>query len=153
MGIHLIALSSILVDAVTFLFGEGKKILQERLARTQSFKSDPTTEAKTTIKTSLEPPQLNEVITSKEAALNQEVPQIKWANSEDKVKHLMTLLKIQTRNYYLAKEQYSKWESNLVPAIIVNRLFDAEEAIAETTASLENELSKIYGKKIVVPEV
>jgi hypothetical protein len=137
----MIALSSLLIDAVNFLFGEGKRILQERRERLGLKIDTPV------------PAPERQAITSKEAALNQEVPQIAWNNSEAKIKHLMALLKIHTQNYYLAKEQYGKWGSALVPPIIVNNLSEAENAVATTIKELEDEMSKIYGKKIVVPEV
>jgi hypothetical protein len=149
----MMALSSLLVDAVSFLFGEGKKFLQERRARKEAAKNVAKGESETAGKPPLEHPQLGEMITSKEDALQQKISQTQWINSEAKVKHLMELLRVYTKNYYLAKEQYAKWGSALVPPIIVNNLSEAENSVAETINSLEEELGKVYGKKIVVPEV
>jgi hypothetical protein len=148
----MIALTPLLTQAISFLFDEGKKILEERRARRQN---TPTSVLVDTNPEKEQKPQSMEkvgVISSKEEALKQEVPQAVWNNSEAKIKHLMTMLKIQTNNYYLAKEQYNIFGKGMVPQIISYNLSEAEDGVAKTTSELEAELSKVYGKKIVIPE-
>jgi hypothetical protein len=64
------------------------------------------------------------------------------------VQHLVRLLETYSRNYYLAKEQYAKWGSALVPAIIVSNLNEAENSMLETIKRLEDTLSKVYQKDV-----
>jgi hypothetical protein len=141
----MIALSPILVKAIDFLF-------QERKERKEASKKNTTPVPKVKTGLSTRNSVSTETISTKEAALSQQVSEAAWKNSEAKVKHLMSLLEIQTRNYYLAKEQYSKWGSALVPPIIVNNLSEAENEVAETTRNLESELSEIFGKPVVINE-
>lgn len=99
--------SPILVEAVSFLFDEGKKFLQERQARAEASQSVTAVEPEIASKPSAENAQLSENITSKEVALNQKVPESLWTTSEAKVEHLTRLLEIYTRNLlfrYLACE-------------------------------------------------
>ena len=100
-------LSPILVEAVSFLFDEGKKFLQERQACAEASQSVTAVEPEIASKPSAENAQLSENITSKEVALNQKVPESLWTTSEAKVEHLTRLLEIYTRNLlfrYLACE-------------------------------------------------
>jgi hypothetical protein len=48
----------------------------------------------------------------------------------------------------LAKEQYAKWGSALVPPIIVSNMNEAENSMLETIKQLETVLSKVYKKEI-----
>jgi len=59
------------------------------------------------------------------------------------------LLETYSRNYYLAKEQYAKWGSALVPPIIVSNMNEAENSMLETIKRLEIILSKVYKKDII----
>jgi hypothetical protein len=140
----------ILLKAVEFLFDEGKKILDERRERrkAQNTAIEEKTEP-TPIKNSSpeEAPKI-EVIKSQDVAMAMPIPESVWAESEAKVKHLMALLDIYTKNYYLAKEAYAKWGSSLVPPIIIHNLSEAEDGVAKTTYELQSVLSKAYGKRI-----
>jgi len=62
-------------------------------------------------------------------------------------------MEIYTRNYHLAKEQYAKWGSALVPPVILHNLEEAEDAVAKTTRKLQALLVNVYGKPIFVPEL
>jgi hypothetical protein len=64
------------------------------------------------------------------------------------VQHLVRLLETYSRNYYLAREQYAKWGSTLVPPIIVHNMNEAENSMLETIKRLEAILSKVYEKDI-----
>jgi len=57
-------------------------------------------------------------------------------------------LETYSHNYYLAKEQYAKWGSALVPPIIIHNMTDAEKSMLEALQRLEMILSKVYKKDI-----
>jgi hypothetical protein len=140
----------ILLKAVEFLFDEGRKILEERRERrkAQNTAIEEKTETSPLRNTLPDETTKIEVIKSKEAALAMPIPESAWKESEAKVKHLMALLDIYTKNYYLAKEAYAKWGSALVPPIIIHNLSEAEDGVAKTSYELQSILSKTYGKRI-----
>ncbi len=140
----------VLLKAVKFLFEEGSKILQERRER-RSKEHDKANTIETP--TSSDEAVSKDIIQSKETALSQQIDEVIWSNSEAQIKHLMSLLEIHTRNYYLAKEQYAKWGSALVPPIIVSNLTEAEDEVVTTTKSLQSALNKVYGKKVTTQEI
>ena len=143
----------VLLKAVEFLFGEGSKILQERRERRkteQEAEKEKSEDTAPSVESATKP---KDEIQSKEAALSQPVAETAWSNSESNIKHLLSLLEIYTKNYYLAREQYAKWGSALVPPIIVSNLAEAENEIAKTTKELQTALSQVYGKKVTAPEV
>lgn len=137
----------ILIKAIDFVFEEGRKILEERRDRrkaqdtpSQSQESDP--EAEIIIS---EPEKEIEI---KQDLLTSQIDEPLWQNHEEEVKHLVRLLETYSRNYHLAKEQYAKWGSALVPPIIVHNMTDAENSMLETIKQLEVILSKVYKKDI-----
>ena len=141
----------ILVKVLDFLFGEGSKVLQERRGRRKAAQegekpkgSEPLLASKL---------DSTEIIQSKDVALSQRVASSAWVTSEAKVNHLLSLLDTYTRNYYLAKEQYAKYGSALVPQIVVHNLIEAENGIATTMNELQDVLGTVYGKKVFVREV
>lgn len=142
----------ILIKTLDWLFGEGSKILQARRERREAnHEAD---------KVSPEPsapapraPSTPDIIHSKENALKSPIIPSLWANSAPNIMHLLSLLEIHTRNYYLAKEQYAKWGSALVPPIITHNLTEAEDQIAATARELQIALNAVYGKKINIPEL
>ena len=142
----------ILLKTVDWLFGEGSKILQERRERREANR-----EVGKEIPEPMTPPPVpanaGGPILSKEAALSSPIDETVWLDSEATIKHLLALLEIHTRNYYLAKEQYAKWGSALVPPIITHNLTEAENAIATATKELQSVLSKVYGTKVAAIEV
>ncbi|MEP7137591.1 MAG: hypothetical protein ABI904_21925 [Chloroflexota bacterium] len=137
----------ILLKAIDFVFDEGRKILEERRERRKQ--SDGPSK-----KEDLEP--VKEVVPSKpekEKETKQEllvtkVDEILWQDHEEEVKHLLRLLETYSRNYQLAKEQYAKWGSALVPPIIVNNMTEAENSMITSMEKLQNILSKVYKKNI-----
>jgi hypothetical protein len=143
----------ILLKAVDFLFEESRKILQERRERRQAQQEADTPEPEVTAQPAGNELKAVDVIQSRDVALSQKIDEAMWAASEAEIKHLLSLLEVHTQNYYLAKEQYAKWGSALVPPIIVNNLTEAENEIIATTKRLQAALSKVYGKKVTIPEI
>jgi len=144
----------VLLKAVDFIFGEGSKILEERRERHKEQQQEPVKEQNVTTPP---PPQEielpSDIIRSKAAALSQPIAESAWLESEANIQHLLVLLEIHTKNYHLAKEQYAKWGSTLVPPIIIHNLTEAENEIAATTRKLQTILSKVYNKNVAAFEV
>ena len=139
----------ILMKAVDFLFDEGHKIFQERRERRKKeLEEDEPVKAQDKSVDSRDSGSTESVIQSKDAALNISIDEANWNNSEGKVKHLMDLLEIYTKNYYLAKEQHAKWGSALAPPIVVHNLEEAENQVADTTKELQEVLSEVYAKPV-----
>lgn len=136
----------ILLKAVDFIFDEGRKILDERRERRKA--QDPAAEptaAKPENEVSQEPAKV--LAETKQELLSSKIDEMQWKNHEAEVGHLVRLLDTYSGNYRLAKEQYSKWGSALVPPIIVHNLTEAENAVIDTTAKLETLLARIYKKE------
>ncbi len=148
----------ILMKAIDFVFEEGHKILEERRERRKAQEKQEiplTTEAQEPAKAELEKPaeavavvEAPEKEPTKQDLLTAKIDEIRWQNHEMEVQHLVRLLETYSRNYQLAKEQYAKWGSALVPPIIVNNLTEAENSVFETLKQLEAILSKVYEKDI-----
>ncbi len=144
----------ILMKTVDFLFSEGSKILQERRERKKN-------ESKSSGKVSVETKDIQKVettdvsnkVNSKQDILDLQVDEAIWGESKSKVENLMSLLEIHTKNYYLAKEQYAKWGSALVPPIIKHNIEEAENEIDKTISELKAILCKICDKEISIPEL
>ncbi|MBV7326707.1 hypothetical protein KFU94_00315 [Chloroflexi bacterium TSY] len=138
-----------LLKAVDFIFDEAGKILEERRERR---KTNAHQEAQSI-------DQLNssidseDTIYSKNLALQHSISESIWNDTQSDLQHLMKMLEIHKKNYYLAKEQYAKWGSALVPPIIVSNLSEAEDDIAGTTKKLLEVLSRVYGKEVIIPEI
>ncbi len=138
----------ILMKAIDFVFEEGRKILEERRERRKAQENPPKAEIQ-------EPAQEATIVevqkaeATKQELLAAKIDEILWKNHEMEVQHLVRLLETYSRNYQLAKEQYAKWGSALVPPIIVNNLNEAENALLETIQQLETVLSKVYKKEIL----
>lgn len=138
----------ILLKAIDFIFEEGRKILEERRERrkaeqppTQEPAPEPAPEV-----TALEVQQQAEI---KQDLLSSKIDEIRWQNHEAEVQHLVRLLETYSRNYQIAREQYAKWGSALVPPIIVHNMNEAENAMLDTIQRLEDTLSKVYEKDII----
>ena len=147
------------MKAVDFLFEEGRKILQERRERRQSHRQEAKNESSTPRPAVEVQPQKgadqipSDVIQTKEDILRQQVSQADWSAHEAEIRHLLSLMEIHSSNHRLAREQYAKWGSALVPPIIVNNLEEAENAIADTMSKLQATLNAVYGKTIIIPEL
>ena len=137
----------ILLKAIDFVFDEGRKILQERRERRLAESAVPEKAEPESAKeiVPLEPEKAAEV---KQDLLSSRIDEILWQNHEAEVQHLVKLLETYSRNYHLAREQYAKWGSALVPTIIVHNVTEAENSIAGTIRQLELVLSKVYKKDI-----
>ena len=136
----------ILLKAIDFVFEEGRKILEERRERRKKQDELPTSgqEASKEIR----PRSPEKAAEIKQDLLASQVDEILWRDHEQEVQHLVRLLDIYSRNYYLSSEQYAKWGDALVPPIVVNNLRESEKSMIETIQRLEVVLSKIYNKDL-----
>ena len=145
----------ILLKAIDFVFEEGRRIFEERRARrkaeeasAQSVETEPVKESAPAEKPNEEPAAES----AKQDLIASKIDKLLWRDHEEEVQHLVRLLETYTRNYQLAKEQYAKWGSALVPPIIMHNLTEAENSVVETTQKLEAVLSKVYQKDITPKE-
>jgi hypothetical protein len=137
----------ILLKAVDFVFEEGRKILEERRERRKMDGASQNSETQDPAK-EITPAEVEKEAEIKQDLLTSKIDEILWQNHELEVKHLVRLLETYSHNYYLAKEQYAKWGSALVPPIILHNMTDAENSMIETIKKLEIVLSKVYKKDI-----
>jgi hypothetical protein len=148
----------ILLKAIDFVFDEGRRILEERRERRKGETAAPA--AQTPQQAEEKPPAEQEVVPLapeqaeeiKKDLTASKVDQSLWQNHEAEVKHLVALLETYSRNYHIAREQYAKWGSALVPPIIVHNLTEAENSIADPIQKLEETLSKVYKKAVIPPD-
>ncbi|HLF25294.1 MAG TPA: ATP-binding protein [Anaerolineae bacterium] len=138
---------SILAKAIDFIFEQGRLILQERRERRQV---QPAAPAESDAPAPADEPLLPTDLTKTEA-LRKPIRLATWSVREAEVKHLVSLLEIQARNYWLAKEQYARWGSALVPPVIVSNLEEAENSVSETTARLNTIINDLYVEKAEAP--
>jgi len=139
----------ILLKAIDFVFEEGRKILEERRERRKKeAEAQAATSAPATQVEEVEPPKPEKVQEVKQDLVDSKVDEGLWQNHEAEVQHLVRLLETYSRNYHLAKEQYAKWGSALVPPIIVHNMVEAENAVLDSTRKLEALLAQIYNKDI-----
>lgn len=137
----------ILMKAIDFVFDEGRRILQERRERRQAEAAAPGPEAPKDEKeiVPLEPQKAEQV---KNDLVASKIDELLWQNHEAEIKHLVTLLETYSRNYHIAREQYAKWGSALVPPIIVHNMAEAENAVVDSLGKLEAVLSRVYKKDV-----
>lgn len=146
----------ILLKAIDFVFEEGRKILEERRERRKANDAPPKAGNQEPAKEiapvetpkDAEPKEIQPKETAKEDLLASQIDELLWRNHEEEIQHLVRLLETYSRNYHLAKEQYAKWGSALVPPIIMHNMNEAENAMVETIQKLEVVLSKVYKKDI-----
>jgi len=138
----------LLLKAIDFVFEEGRKILEERRERRKRQENAPKTEIQSPAEESAPPLPPEKSIEIKQELLNSKVDEILWQNHETEMQHLVRLLETYSRNYHLAREQYAKWGSALVPPIILHNMTEAENSMLETIQKLEAILSKLYRKDI-----
>lgn len=139
----------ILLKAIDFVFEEGRKILEERRERRKMEDTAPKTEGQESPKKT-EPLEIEQVKEVKQDLLASRIDDLTWLKHEEEVQHLVRLLDTYSRNYHLAKEQYAKWGSALVPPIIMHNLTEAENSMIETIERLQTVLSKVYKKDITL---
>jgi len=147
----------ILMKAVEFFFEEGRAILRERRERRASDQQEAGTPTSTAPATtsgnvmSASTPANPKVIVRKDEFLRERIAKVTWTEHRREVEHLLSLAEIHSRNYRLAKEQYAKWGSALVPPIILNNLEEAEDAVADTMTKLRAALSAVASENISLP--
>ena len=138
----------ILLKAIDFIFDEGRKILEERRERRRMHENPPKEETPEAAE-EVPVPEVQQQAEIKQDLLAAKIDEIRWRNHEAEVQHLVRLLETYSRNYQLAKEQYARWGSALVPPIIVHNMNEAENSMLETIKKLEDTLSKVYEKEII----
>lgn len=143
----------VLLKAIDFVFDEGRKILEERRERRKVSEPVQNSEAQEPVQEIPAPapqaePELEKEEETKQDLLSSRIDEILWQSHELDVRHLVKLLETYSGNYRLAKEQYAKWGSELVPSIIVHRMTDAENSMIDTIIQLEVILSKVYKKDV-----
>jgi hypothetical protein len=133
----------ILVKAVDFLFDECRNILKERRTRTeQQDKNNAKFKDESLVSTG------EKIISSGEEALRMSIEESIWKEMENEVKHLVEILEIQKKNYYLHMKQYEIYGDADVPQRIMHSVEKDEQGIADTGNKLQLALSKIYKAKI-----
>jgi len=139
----------ILVKAVDFLFDEARRVLDERRKRRET-ESARALQNRNGEKgnVSVEHKYRNR-IDNKDKAMKMAVKDDMLRFYQNEIEHLVSLLEIYARNYHLAKEQYARWGSALVPPIIIGNLEEAEESILKTSIKLQKLLSVLYGKEVI----
>jgi len=136
----------ILLKAVDFVFEEGRKILEERRERRKM--NDNSSKSEVPETEEINPVVVQKQVEGKQDLLASKIDENIWQNHEQEVQHLVRLLETYSRNYHIAKEQYAKWGSALVPPIIMHNLTEAENSMIGTIKKLEAVLSKVYKKDI-----
>jgi hypothetical protein len=137
----------ILLKAIDFVFEEGRKILQERRERRMAEGSLRESREQKPAK-EIAPPEPEQAIELRQDLRSSKVDEILWKNHEQEIDHLVKLWETYSRNYQLAREQYAKWGSALVPPIVVHNLTEAENSMIETIRQLQAILSKVYKKNL-----
>lgn len=136
----------VVLKAVDFLFEEVSKIINDSKTKRNNPKQDEKKQPELAFDDSVE-----SVISTKEQATIQPISEDSLRRNKAKIEHLIRLLEIYTKNYYLAKEKYARWGSELVPAVIVHSLDESEEQVIQTAKELQDVLSDMYGKKVINP--
>ncbi len=136
----------ILLSAVNFLFDEAGKILQERREHREDDPGVPKKEPE-------KKPKRKGVVQTKEEILNLEISNMKWAQAQKEVEHLLKMLEINRDDYRLAQEQYAAHTGAYVPPVTVHILREAEEGIRTNSLELCKVLTKLYGKEIEIPDL
>jgi hypothetical protein len=137
----------VLLKAIDFVFDEGRKILAERRER-RKLNDDPQDKEEEGTRMAEALPDSVNIIEVKQDLKESKIDETLWQNHEMEIQHLVKLLETYSRNYHLVSEQYAKWGSALVPAIIMHNMTEAENSMIETITKLENVLSKVYKKEL-----
>lgn len=137
----------ILLKAIDFVFDEGRKILEERRERRKANEAVPDGKSPEPAEEPA-PAGAQEQAEVKQDLLVSRIDEIVWKDHETEVQHLVRLLETYSNNYHLAREQYAKWGSALVPPIILHNMTEAENSMLDTIKRLEGVLSKVYKKEI-----
>lgn len=138
---------SLLAKAIELLFEQGQTILNERRDRR------PVTSTGCAALPDPGPPPDTPRFRdrAKSEALRRPIRMASWSTCEPQVKHLVSLLDIQVRNYALAKEQCARWGGSSVPPVVLTNLEEAENSVADTTTRLDAILSDLYRDEAAQP--
>jgi hypothetical protein len=147
----------VLIKAADFLFEEGRKILQERRERRQAELKANTSLAASNSDT--DPGKSDaftredkDVIQTKDDLLHQQIDQMLLNRYKRKIRHELDLLETYTQQYYWAKEQFAKYGID-APPITRFRLQDAEDNIVATMKDLQESVSLVSGKEVIISEL
>jgi hypothetical protein len=136
----------ILLKAIEILFDEGRKFLVERAERRKAAAQSRQQDQEPDLAVHPSPPEPDPEI--KQDLLKSKIDELLWKNHEEEISHLVRLMETYSMNYHVAREQYAKWGSALVPPIVVHNMTEAENAMSETLQRLERVLSKVYRQDI-----
>lgn len=130
--------------AVDFLFDEGVKVVTAYRERKKQA-------GQQTIERADERPKIDDAIaglpTTRDLALEKRLDEVQVERHRQTLEHLIRLQEIQSRNHHLAREQLAAWGKDLVPPVILNRLLESEEALAETTNKMREVVAAIYSSR------
>jgi hypothetical protein len=134
---HMIETSAapLVVKAVEFLFDEGKQVLEERRVERQA-------EATTA--------SLADPIHTKQSALAAQIDEARLKSLEKDLAHLLHLCEIYKTNLYQTQEKYARFGSAYAPQHLLHEMNAAEEGLSDALKRLNDILSRIYGREIVI---
>jgi hypothetical protein len=143
----------LVVKAVEFLFDEGKKILEERRIQKQAEFEAPkiTNEQKARQHTATTASPADSICT-KQSALDAQIDETRLKSLEKGLAHLLHLCEIYKTNLYQAQEKYARFGSAYAPPHLLHEMKEAEEGLFDATQQLNDTLSKIYGREIVISD-
>ena len=128
----------VLTNAIELLYDQAAKILLDRQQHKQSSSAHAGLE-------------LLRIIPNQTDALQASVRQTSWVEYEAEVKHLVALLGIQSRNYWMAKEQHERWSGSAIPQIVVSNLEEAGIAVAQSVTRLDMILTALIKDRLPSP--
>lgn len=132
----------ILTQAVSFLFDECKQILAERRKRREE--AGEVLEAKSAMLP-------EECIHTKSEALEEKVIESEWLEAKTEIEQKIKLLRTYVKSYHFNQVKEAKFGADL-PLHIMHEMEEQEAKIAEHTRELQELLSKVYAKQVVVTE-
>jgi len=95
--------------------------------------------------------ELQRIIPSQADALQASIRQTSWLEYEAEVKHLVALLDIQSRNYWMAKEQYARWSGTTIPQIVISNLEEEGIAVTQSVTRLDMILTELIKDRLPSP--
>lgn len=135
-----------LLKALNFLFGEGSKILEERMERRKTYEDSSGVAAPNN-----NGQEDSNAITTKNVALSEKINNRAWLSEERNLQNKFSILETYTKNYHLAKMKYAQWTSALAPPIVLHELEEAENNLIRTINEVQEILGNVYGRKFKLP--
>lgn len=120
-----------LKKAVDFLFGDGRRIIQE--AREH------------------EPSEEQRAQVVRDELLRRRISEEAWSAHGSQVMHLQSLADIHTRNYRLAKKKLAMTGPVHAPPIALHELDAATNGVLQATTQLQATLGEVFGNTVVIP--